>query len=422
MSLLFLVVSAALVLLSGCVPGPPSTVEPQGIVLPRHSISAADLGLVVNLDDPLSSSIADAYQAARGIPSENRLELSLGSEPELSAEEFGAHKQAMEEAFGEEIQAIVLTSMVPHTVDCMGMSAAVALGFDRMYCASMPPCSPTAPVDYYAAGTTRPFTEHELRPTMILAATSMEDAQALIGRGLASDSTFPGGTGWFVNTTDAVRSVRWERFLETIDAFGEYLELHAVDNGDGAGSDFIEGEQDVLFYFTGLREVDGISSNSYRPGAVADHLTSFGGELPTSQQMSILSWLESGLTGSFGTAHEPCAIPAKFPDTLELLHHYMSGNTLVEAYWKSVQSPGEGNFVGAPLARPFGGASTAWDGSRWTVTTSALRPGVHYVLQEGSSEDGPWTDLRDIEGADQVAPRVLVIDEPTSSWYRIVEH
>jgi len=409
------------VLLSGCSPEPPSTVEPQGIVLPRHSISAADLGLVVNLDDPLSSSIADAYQAARGIPSENRLELSLGSEPEMSAEDFSVHKQAMDEAFGDEMEAVALTSMIPHKVDCMGMSAAVALGFDTMYCASMPPCSGTAPVDYYGEGTTRPFTDNQLRPTMMLAANSIEDGQDLIARGLAADSSFPDGTGWFVNTTDDVRSVRWERFLETVDEFGEQLGLHAVDNGDGAGSDFIEEEQDVLFYFTGLREVDGISSNSYRPGAIADHLTSFGGQLPVSEQMSILAWIQAGLTGSFGTAHEPCAFPAKFPDTLELIRHYLSGNTLVEAYWKSVRSPGEGNFVGEPLARPFGGASTSWDGSSWTITTAALRPGRTYSLQEGSSEDGPWTDLWELDAPTDPGPFDVVISDPAALWYRLSE-
>jgi uncharacterized protein (TIGR03790 family) len=412
-------------MLAGCVselpPEPVEPMEPDGVVLPRHSIGAAELGLIVNLDDPLSIQVADAYQSARQIPEANRLELHLGSDAQISAADFAVHKQVIDDSFGEEIQAIALTSMLPHKVSCMGMTAAVALGFDERYCASMPPCSGTAPVDYYTADTTRPFTEHQLRPTMILAATSLEDAQALIARGQAADSTFPAGTGWFVNTSDSVRSVRWERFLETIDAFDGWLDLRALDNSDAAGSDFIEEQQDVLFYFTGLREVEGIASNSYRPGAIADHLTSFGGELPSSSQMSALAWLQAGATGSFGTAHEPCAFPAKFPDTLELLRHYTSGNTLVEAYWKSVWSPGEGNFVGEPLARPFGGAMTSWDGTDWTVTTAAMRSGSSYSLQQGESEDGPWTDLRELEVLDEPGLQTLVIRAPTARWYRILE-
>ncbi len=36
------------------------------------------------------------------------------------------------------------------------------------------------------------------------------------------------------------------------------------------------------------------------------------------------------------------------------MYHYATGATAIEAYWKSVAWPGEGVFVGEPLARPFG--------------------------------------------------------------------
>ena len=67
-------------------------------------------------------------------------------------------------------QALALTSMVPQRVDCMGASAAFALGFDAKYCQPGPPCNPTATVPYYRSDTTFPWTDHALRPTMILAA------------------------------------------------------------------------------------------------------------------------------------------------------------------------------------------------------------------------------------------------------------
>jgi hypothetical protein len=35
------------------------------------------------------------------------------------------------------------------------------------------------------------------------------------------------------------------------------------------------------------------------------------------------------------------------------MFHYASGASAIEAYWKSVAWPGEGVFVGEPLARPF---------------------------------------------------------------------
>jgi hypothetical protein len=34
--------------------------------------------------------------------------------------------------------------------------------------------------------------------------------------------------------------------------------------------------------------------------------------------------------------------------------HYLAGDTLIEAYWKSVAMPAQGLFIGEPLAAPFG--------------------------------------------------------------------
>jgi hypothetical protein len=35
------------------------------------------------------------------------------------------------------------------------------------------------------------------------------------------------------------------------------------------------------------------------------------------------------------------------------VNRYQAGDTLLEAYWKSVRTPGQGLFVGEPLARPW---------------------------------------------------------------------
>jgi uncharacterized protein (TIGR03790 family) len=86
---------------------------------------------------------------------------------------------------------------------------------------------------------------------------------------------------------------------------------------------------------------------------VADHLTSFGGMLTDSPQMSSLRWLDGGATGSYGTVVEPCNFLGKFPNVAVLMAHYLAGDTLIEAYWKSVQMPGQGLFIGEPLAAPF---------------------------------------------------------------------
>jgi uncharacterized protein (TIGR03790 family) len=75
--------------------------------------------------------------------------------------------------------------------------------------------------------------------------------------------------------------------------------------------------------------------------------------LTDSNQMSALRWLEAGATGSYGTVVEPCNFPQKFADPAIVIGRYVTGATLIEAYWKSVAWPGQGVFVGEPLAAPF---------------------------------------------------------------------
>lgn len=69
--------------------------------------------------------------------------------------------------------------------------------------------------------------------------------------------------------------------------------------------------------------------------------------------MSALEWLAQGATATYGTVSEPCNHLEKFPDISVLMRHYLRGETILEAYWKSVAMPGQGLFIGEPLARPY---------------------------------------------------------------------
>jgi hypothetical protein len=148
----------------------------------------------------------------------------------------------------------------------------------------------------------------------------------------------------------------------------------------------------MLFYETGAASLNNLSTNTYAPGALADHLTSFGGDLLGIDQMSILRWLEAGATGSYGTVTEPCNWIQKFPQASVLVKNYFIGNTAVEAYLKSVQWPTQGVFVGDPLARPFGTKATLTNGTL-TITTTILNPDTNYILYSAPSSSGPFTQI-----------------------------
>jgi uncharacterized protein (TIGR03790 family) len=396
-------------------------VMPQ-VLLPRTSISVDELAVLVNDDDPQSVAVADDYVRARGIPVANvvHLQLPVGQNV-LSQQDFAAAKALVDAALDDDIQAQAITWTRPYRVDCMSITSAFALGFDMQYCAT--PCNPTAEVDYYDSQSLAPWTDHGIRPAMMLAGADADQVQQLVDRGVASDGTRPFGEGYLVRTTDVDRSSRWPEFPTAVDLFDHDggLLLQFIDNSDGSGLDYIESTRDVLFYFTGLANVPQIATNTYLPGAMADHLTSFGGEVPTSSQMSSVAWLEAGATGSYGTVVEPCNYPSKFPNPVVALPHYFRGQTLIEAYWKSVAMPGEGLFVGEPLARPWGESVVSFDPLTLTLSieTTLFAPDVVYEVQAADTADGPWTTV--FSGSVPYPVDISIeIADATSPYYRLV--
>lgn len=77
------------------------------------------------------------------------------------------------------------------------------------------------------------------------------------------------------------------------------------------------------------------------------------GDLLGSQQMSSLRWLDAGAAASYDTVSEPCNYWQKFPNPLVLLRHYLAGETVIEADWKSLAWPMQGVVIGEPLAAPY---------------------------------------------------------------------
>lgn len=412
-------------LTSGTTTDDPSTGDPVGpptVILPRAGLDVSELALLVNDQDPQAMAVAAYYAEKRKLPPGNIITLSFPVSDTLSVADFGNLKAQIDAALSPQIQAFAIAWTNPHKVECQSLVSALALGADKKFCSTQGnPCGPSAPSGFYNSASLAPFTDHALRPAMHLAGVTADDVFKLIDRGVASDSTYPTGTGYFVRTTDTARSVRWPDQQGT-QAMWDYdggLDLQYLDNSAGMSLDYIENKTDVLFYLTGLADVPQLKTNTYLPGAIADHLTSYGGQIPQSGQMSIVRWLEAGATGSYGTAFEPCNYPDKFPVASVLLPHYFRGETLIEAYWKSVAWPGEGVFIGEPLARPWGGAIVAWEDPKLTIATYQLVPGAKYMLESGDSADGPWSLVTgDLSIAMHMRAEITV-QNATAPFYRI---
>jgi uncharacterized protein (TIGR03790 family) len=328
-------------------PAYPVTAEENQAEQPQHAgIGPNELAVIINDLDPLSRKIGNYYQKKRQIPQVNMIHVRFkpgGSN--LPRAEFIQIKTDVDRQTQSNVQTYALTWAAPYRVDCMSITTAFATGFDAAYCSTT--CGSTKFSRYFNSASRAPYSDLKIRPTMTIAAINFSEAKRLIDRGVAADNTFPKGAGYLVIAPDKARSVRSVLYNDIVNLLGKLTDLRII------RTDYLVNQKNIMFYFTGSAHVQKLDSNRFLPGAMADHLTSTGGLLTDSTQMSSLRWLEAGATGSYGTVVEPCNHLAKFPHPGVAINWYLQGDTLIEAYWKSVAWPGEGIFIGEPLARPY---------------------------------------------------------------------
>ncbi len=410
--------------------------------LPRNGIAPNELGVIVDDNNPTSIAVAAHYQLVRPeVPAGNYIHISIpqvGSAPPstLTQVDFTPLKSAVDlqtaaiEAAatdGHHIQAYALTFIHPFSVDNMSIGSAFALG----YLSISITCNINYRSDYIDDDSTKPFDDFQIRPTMILGGVDQAGGIALIDRGKMSDGTFPSGSAYFVQTADPVRSMPRDNSFKSLVASWDSatgIDTHFVDLSAMTPDD-LTGKTNLLIYEIGRVNVPNLDTNSFVPGAIADHLTSFGGQLngdvldTGSGQMSELLWIAGGATGSYGSAIEPCNWPDKFPNPTYFLPHYFRGESLIEAYWKSVSDMSEGNFVGDPLASPWGkndvkivgqGASTAI-----TIRTTWFRPGITYTVEAGDSESGPFDTVGSDVKLDKYELTTIQIANANRAYYHL---
>ncbi len=309
------------------------------------ALQPRQLAVVVNDDDADSVAVGALYRDKHAIPPDNVIHVRIPGKPrKLDPEQFSSLKQAIDRQLPPSVQAVLMAWTAPYAVQCQGITAAYTLGFDPALCSK--PCGPGKPSPYFNAPSRQPYTDHGLRIAMLLPASDRALAAAVIDRGVAAARPAKAGA-YYVVTPDAARNSRAPFFPRPGVLKDKGLEMHVL------SAAALDNVQDVLVYQIGAAKVDKLDTIRFVPGALADHLTSLGGDLLGSTQMSSLRWLEAGATASYGTVSEPCNYWQKFPHPAVLLSHYVRGASAIEAYWKSVAWPAQGVFIGDPLAAPY---------------------------------------------------------------------
>lgn len=218
---------------------------------------------------------------------------------------------------------------------------------------------------------------------------SNEEILSYLKRAVAADGTKPQGTIYFMEN-DNIRSNVREACFAGMAAEISKLGVRAV----VAKGSIPRGSPDVMGLMAGVNIFDWNKSGStIRPGAICEHLTSYGGDLAVDASQTPLSeFLRHGAAGSSGTVTEPGAIQAKFPlPSLQL--HYARGSSLAEAFYQSVTGPFQLLIVGDPLCQPWANFPN--------VTVEGIKPGQELkgtvaITSSGATPDGQSVRMIDL--------------------------
>lgn len=175
------------------------------------------------------------------------------------------------------------------------------------------------------------------------------EALTKLERSVAADGSRPDGTIYLLRNGDVRSTTREWAFASVVDELEALGQAVALERGT-----IPKGKDDVVGAVIGIAGFDLAGDRvGVLPGAICEHLTSFGGVLRHGAgQTPLTAWLRAGAAGATGTVVEPYAIQDKFPTPFVQLH-YRRGATLIEAVWQSVAAPYQLLLVGDPLCAPW---------------------------------------------------------------------
>lgn len=346
---------------------------------PATAIGPHELLVLANGREAESVAVAEAYVRMRQIPASNLLVLDLGDTvkdnaasipPEVFTERIWAPAQAAmrERGIANHILAWAYSTHFPFRIASSPTVSLQGLTFVRN---RMPPAAeisggtyasplfagPDSPIGNGFAPQSFDSAKLLLRdemplPNMTLGYTgtpggnTLQEVLAMLHNGKEADSTAPDGTVYYVTRDDVRSKAREWQFASAAEGLRRMGVRAVVTNAMPSGA------EGILGIMTGSPAVDPAAAGRYRPGAMAEHLTSFAGVLDNTHQTKMTRWIAAGATGTAGTVCEPMSYWTKFPNA-RFFNHYRMGCTLIESFYQSIRSPLQLMLIGEPLAAPW---------------------------------------------------------------------
>jgi uncharacterized protein (TIGR03790 family) len=327
------------------------------IARPSLAIGPQSVLIITTIKSPQGLAVANYYREKRGLPAINIVRTRIDPTDRMNADIFKKNVTDVAEAhmrkYGlERIISVWATTIDMPTIIAPDNSVSGVIFFGDRIAPSYDPARRgqfTQDNSFFdkMLGWRRPEeTSASGYLHMRIDAVTLPETQALIDRSQAADGSFPRGTIYLYDG-EGPRNVRKDAIPSAIRLI-RMLDLPVEHRVVGS----LTGANDVLGWQTGVPNLI-VAGNRFLPGALADHLTSFGGSIVNKHnQTGAIDFLRNGCSATYGTVVEPYNYVAKFP-VPHVFGYYGMGFTAVESYWMSVRWPHQGLFMGDPLTRPF---------------------------------------------------------------------
>ena len=376
-------------------------------LIPRLAFAGGgpqNLLIVVNEQSQESLELGKYYQQQRGVPERNIFRISVTPTNNMTMATFSNDVRSpilgyiSSSGLSNQVQVILFSSGIPYRIGGTdtnlhqnAITAAMFYGFKNHAWNSSPQPPTDTYQDYYTAE------RHFMRDSSpvsnryylsaLITGTNLARAKTLVQRAVEADYLRPTGTVYMFHTLDP-RNIQWLQF-DNLDFLSRFLEIpRDQEYRDGYLSWPMTNVMGVMLGQLDAQVGGYIRSSTYGKGALAEHLTSYGGALldpwiSPYTHTRIMHWLEAGAAGSYGTVVEPYALTNKFPEP-RLHYWYGRGFSLAESYFMAVQTPFQGVLVGDPLCSPYAVPPGVALGG---ITNNETVSGVITVTVSGVSAD-----------------------------------
>lgn len=171
-------------------------------------------------------------------------------------------------------------------------------------------------------------------------------------RAASADGALPDASVYFELNNNVRSTARRWQFEPAASELGK-LNVTAIVSSNRPAQ-----QLDLMGIVAGQAQLDPAAYGTLRPGAYADHLTSFGAVFSEGTQTKLTAWLRHGAAASCGTITEPGSLETpvvlwtKFPSA-RIHAHYAQGCTMLESLYQATRSPLQVLFVGDALCAPW---------------------------------------------------------------------